>query len=367
MDTVLQEQINTAINYRDVPMALEVLGLIKKGQASEVDHLTVLQLQYIRMKSMSERQLLSLLSSSILAAYTIPEFDLDDELQDYFDQLADPALEISVREEIISILEKSQEPIGSDSIAVRGIAVKPFIGNWISDYGDHPAHEGTKDAFTEMQYFNTSANVRKLSTEEKGIMQNVFQLYDHCRQAVAIWENIVIPKNPDEALKDFDAYELIPGLEDELAEERSRKQSNGVTTAQTPTPRPSPKPVTGNILDGMVQPTYVQPKSVSSQPTNRPSVEQFPPQPINQPPTREQQELLQRIAAQSPARMHSVDGAQVKNLINMRAVKPGGIVLNQKTNIELDKEKVRLDKAREKTTIDIQEKLEDLRKRNKKS
>ncbi len=168
------------------------------------------------------------------------------------------------------------------------------------------------------------------------------------------WNSIPTPKTEAEAFEEYDLYNFIPGLEDDLQIEKNPpavKQPPVVTApaAQPVPPQPAPTPAPAQAVPTPVVPT----------PEQRQAVEDI--------------SRSKRIpgnyngASQSQSdSISSADSAKIHDLINRNsaaALSKRGVTMDP-TNIKIEEERKRIDEERVKKTDEIQKKLAELRKRN---
>lgn len=353
MDQNLQNQIAEAINALDSSEAIAVLNMAKKNPALGLDHNSFLQLQYVRMNSLSPYKMLEVMKQSVLIAYTIPDFILDERIKSYVKQMEDILESVKFVRDVAAVLQASEELLGNKNININGVSMSPTVGNWLKDYLGIVTPDGEKSTFTELQYINTSSNVKILSAEQKEILKNLIKLNDDCLDMVEDWNSIPTPKTEAEAFEEYDLYNFIPGLEDDLQVEK-----NPPAVKQTPV-----------ITAPAAQPVPPQPVPVQA----------VRPQPAPVVPTPEQRQVVEDISrskripgnyngssqSQSDS-ISSADSAKIHDLINRNsaaALSKRGVTMDP-TNIKIEEERKRIDEERVKKTDEIQKKLAELRKRN---
>lgn len=334
MDTNLKTVIDRAINIQDSSDAIQVLSMLKKDPAQEIDHGLLLQLQYIRMNSLSPFKLLELMKESILVAYAIPDFDLGEKLKTYIDLMDDTVGEIKFMKDIINLFQSSEEILGSKSISINGSSDKPTIANWVRDYLTIHTEDGVKNAFTQLQYINTSENVKILNEAEKNVLKSLLKFNDYCIDVVERWENIAVPKTDKEAFQDYDLYQFIPGVEID-------KDSNDPDVVVTEYP----------TLDA------VNKTAINNPPLHKPIPQD-----------------LEYIAPAEPKEqhlpppknpVHLTDSSDLDDMMNRVPRQKMGVVRDP-TNIKIADEKQRMDQEQTMQAKRIQQKLSELRKRNTK-
>ena len=102
MELITQESIQEAIQYKDVRLAVLTLNWAKKHPDFKIDPQQDVQLKYVRINSLSVENLTKLLKTSILAAYTVPDFLLSDAIDEYVVELENIDQEIILFKNIIS-------------------------------------------------------------------------------------------------------------------------------------------------------------------------------------------------------------------------------------------------------------------------
>jgi hypothetical protein len=364
METDLQNTIDYAINTQDSPSAIRVLVMFKKNPDLNSDPHIAWQLRYVRMNSLTVEQLLKLMSESILTAYAIPDFDLDFRLKDYLEQIDNVAEEIKFYNGLLKVLDVSEEVLGKDNITLKGIAVKPTIGNWLDDFSSFPTGDHQKDALAEIEYLNKSSNIKTLTEPDRNILKNIIKMFDHAVQAIALYNSVEVPKSEHELYKDYDLYKLIPGLEGEEAE--SVTGNEDATESQSdiaPQPQEVPAPQSTVPEQSAPIPSPAPPTPIipTSTPEQRRTVEGI---------KKTQAKPVDYGSANKPSpNLSAADSAKIRDLINHKPptnVNDKRGVTMDPTNVKIDDEAKRLNQERAQQAAAIQKKLADLRQRNSK-
>lgn len=370
MTTELQNEITTAINTWDSPAAIHILSMAKKDPSLGLDPKIALQLRYVRMNSLSVEQLLRLMDESILAAFLLPDFDLDFRIKDYLEQIDNVGEEMKFYHGLLKVLDTSDEALGNENIALKGVSVKPTIGNWLEDFSSFPSSGREKDALAEIEYLNKSANVKSLTEADKNILKNIIKLYDHAVQNIALFDSIVVPKSEKDLYKDYDLYKLVPEMEEDLAEEAEFKKTGKLPVEEdleldevqqpepvSPTAQEPPRPAAPPTVEPTPAPAPAQ------TPTPRPSLDDISLTP------REPVKYKSNSSSTVEGPMSASDSAKIRGLINHKpGSKPNdkrGVTMDP-TNIKINEEEQRLNQARAQQSANIQSKLAELRKRNSK-
>ncbi len=192
----IQKTISEAITYLDQGRAREVLSYVSKNPSQKLDPADLIRLNYLRLTSIDEERALGLIKQSLLAAYSMEGYQLEQKLVDYIDQLEYIPDIMDFIYKLREIFETHTEQLGSKEIVIAGKSVQPIIGNWLADYQAF-AGKNSHDALLQIKYINSSANVRNLSTAEKKVLQSIIGIYDHLIRYIEMWESI-----PDEFPED---------------------------------------------------------------------------------------------------------------------------------------------------------------------
>lgn len=201
MDNTLT--INQIISRQDVSAAASTLAKFKHGKIKLSD-LDILKLKYIRMLSLDPDSALQLIKQSVIVTSDLPDFEFDKKIEDYVNNLEHVPLVIEFISKLLLILQKHSELLGSKSIQVNQSNDSPTIANWLKDYENWTLGKD-RDALTQINFINTSPNVKILTLQQKNFLQRIIKIYDLCKNYVEFWESI--PDTIDEAsLKEFKDY-----------------------------------------------------------------------------------------------------------------------------------------------------------------
>jgi hypothetical protein len=339
----IEQQIKEAINYHDNQLAWSILVQAAKQPEIKLSRQDYLQLSYLRMSSLDAEKLLSIIQESVLAAFAIPDFDLEAKIADYVEALDYVPAQVDFIIKLKSILVQHEEVLGAQKITLGDKAVTPTIANWIADF---ELSSATKDkgALGELRYVNTGQNSKLLTPEQREVLKRILNLYDRLAEYESFW-NELPEKLPEADMVEFENY-----IEKQFAlAEAENIPVQGIarpvlTTEAVGEPIPEAGIFTEQVDSGPEQEEARAPQ-----------------------PSAEQRRIMQDIAASAPADMkYGTDNASIHDIINRSPrYQKRGIVLDGGTNIKVDDEKKRLVEQREQKATDIQSKLEELRKRNK--
>ncbi len=336
MTPEIQQQIDEAIKYRDAQRAWEVLVAVSKDGTINLPRPDYLRLNYLRMNALDSDRVLALVKESVLEAYQIPEFDLDQRLADYFDLLDFTDVQIDFLYKLKAILADHQELLGNQKITVNGKQVSPTISNWIIDY-ESMINAESKDALGEMRYINTGANLKVLSVAQRKALQNILKMYDKISSLLDLYEEI--PDNiPPEEFARFQEWAT-----------KKFEEINGPETAPLPPPQPAVQPVAQPIAQSKPVPPKPRPqfnaKSASS-------------------PAADLKTIPVVLDSTTPKPASSIP---LQKDLDLSTAPKRGLIFDTPTNVNLDEE-VDFRKNRDKQIQQaqkIQAKLEELKKRKK--
>lgn len=204
MEATIVKQIKDAIFYHDRRASKAVLAMAAKNPYIVIPEKEKAQLYYVVINSLNSEKVLGLLQKSILTAYDIPDYNLDNKIVDYVELLDEVSLQIDFISSFKNILENHQELLGDSKIILSGEKQLQTIGNWIADYIFFNASQ-TGDAMSEMKYLNTSTNAKTLTLERRLVLQAILKLYDRLAQYVEFWK-LLPDKLPDDQLQEFETY-----------------------------------------------------------------------------------------------------------------------------------------------------------------
>ncbi len=350
MITDLEQSIQEAIQYKDQPEALEVLAYIKKNNQT-IDPKIIQQLSYIRLSSLSQLRTVDLFQQSVLAAYSIPDYVLSNEVVKYIQQIELVPDILQIAQQIKNILEKNSEILGTETIT-----------SLIKDYDMMPSN--SRDAFSQTKFLNSSSKTKLLSKEGLQILNDILKVYDYCWRIVDFWklldempeEELAKHVNPNEDWRDL----LPPELDDSTAGkiidniDKTRSQRPAIprpiptmtdinpvgiapiVPVQTP---PPPASLTDNKAQSLPEGMFVD--EITGE-VSKPTVNPKPP-------------IKVKLATEQTG------GAKIHDLIN--SGKRG--IVRDPTNIQLDEEKQRVQKIRDRQAGAIQDKLAALRNKKK--
>jgi hypothetical protein len=329
IDEKFQTELNDIFLTQDSSGAISWIKKLKsQGDLDSSSQQIISQLQFIRIASLPIDEVIELLKSKISVAYSIPEYNLADKIEWYIDQKEIYLDRVDMCKKIKSVLEEHKAFIGTENIDIKGQQLPPTIANWLKDYYSWPAKGEQRDALSQLEFINKSANTKKLSPVEIEVLKNILKLSDFVNNLVADWDAVPTPKNESEISQGFDLYNFIPGLE---VEEDYTPAPAVKTTEQ---PKPPMKQTAIPELKPQIRPMDLP----------RPSILTLPSE-------------MTKSAAEAP------EPAPAPKPAPLPQSKPG--VVKDPTNIVVADEQERLEQERKLKSESIARKLADLKARNK--
>ncbi|MCC7356862.1 MAG: hypothetical protein IT410_04620 [Candidatus Doudnabacteria bacterium] len=223
----LHEKVDDVLRYKSLREAGKLTSFIKQylkeqkvdaEMSAALDHYLVL-LAFIRILSISETQLFSLLRTNIQDSYSIPDYELRETLADRFSLLNFPEDGAEFLTKVTESLEANTEKFGTQT-----------IGGWVKLYSQSVTRNSEKSGFNMVQFLQK--NGTGLKEDQKVILLEVFKIYDSGKKWLAKYEALPVAQSeadiPENVLLD-----MIYGKEDE--EEKD----------QPPSPTKRPQPVDG--------------------------------------------------------------------------------------------------------------------------
>lgn len=200
----LQQQVAEAIQYHDNQLAWQILVQVAKQKNLTLPREDSLKLNYLRMNSLDSGKVLLLMQESILVAFTIPEFNLEQKIIDYVELLDYVPAQVDFVKKLRAILENHQELIGSTKIKIDDKMLQPSLANWILDF-NRSIQQSDRTVLNEIRYLNTFPNPKILDSEQREMLKMILRLYDRLVQYDELWEDL--PDTlPDSELKNFEEY-----------------------------------------------------------------------------------------------------------------------------------------------------------------
>lgn len=245
----LHQLVDDVLRYKNLREAGKLTSFIKQYQKEQkvdaemsvaLEHYLVL-LAFIRILSISDTQLFSLLRSNIQDSYAIPDYELRETLADRFSLLDFPEDGAEFLTQVTASLEANTEKLGNQT-----------IGGWVKMYSQSTTRNPEKSGFDMVQFLQK--NGTGLKEDQKVILLEVFKIYDSGKKWLANYDALPVAQSEADIPEDV-LLDMIYGTEDK--EEQSpvivkRPQSvDGLKPQQTtrasqsvpPTPIPSPVPL----------------------------------------------------------------------------------------------------------------------------
>jgi hypothetical protein len=345
MNNINSYNLNMALQTHDQATAIALLG--DPHIKTSLNATEILQLQYVRMHSLSVTVLLQLLNKSMLVAYSVPEFNLYQEVVAYQEQMNFSTEEIDLIKGVLDVLKHNQEKLGNQNIVMANKTTVPTISHWLLDY-DNFRGSNERTALDQMKYLNNASNIKILTKEQNLILQNLIQLYDYCNRFLDLWQLIPDDADPVELSKLFTPRDFLAPI---------IGSKEFYDTDFTDHPAPLADVIGGGNVSKSLEPVINKPpKSFNNQPKD--TVASKPLQPTV--PVKDQ------LSAEPDFHI------RLSKDLDLKPQPKKGLVFDQSTNVDMTEElrlrqerslqeQARLELA--KKQADIQIKLQELKKR----
>lgn len=234
----LHEKVDDVLRYKNIREAGKLTSFIKQyrkeqkvdaGMSAALEHYLVL-LAFIRILSISETQLFSLLRTNIQDSYAIPDYELREALADRFSLIDFPEDGAEFLTHVTESLEANTEKLGNQT-----------IGGWVKLYTESTARNPQKSGFDMVQFLQK--NGASLSEDQKVILLEIFKIYDSGKRWLAKYEALPVAQSEAD-IPDSVVLEMLYGKEDEAEQPAAtvkRPQSvDGLKPQQPRTSQPTP-------------------------------------------------------------------------------------------------------------------------------
>lgn len=250
----LEGELNDAVAYSELNIALKAISKIKKVLAEENLSLTERQklesmlpyFQWVAFGSISEEKGFELVRDHLDIALSFPDFDLEEQIAKKVDLLFLEEFQIDSMRRYADAFKNCKAKLGNSPIVIDGQRVEPTIKNWLLDRASFSKNNSGSN-LDEVRYLNQSPNCQKLSEEEKQDLLQVIKVYNGILVSIQSYNSL--PRTTDEklAFKDFNLYDWLPGLTVTKPKNiaansplgRQRQEILGVGIAATETPKPA--------------------------------------------------------------------------------------------------------------------------------
>lgn len=181
----------------DIGQVLTSLYNLLRQIPSFVDERPDLFREYLRMLTVLKGSMLSNMSDSDMAAFLkedllfaleVPDFELEDKLNDVFALARGFPVRIDVlRKLFFHALEENLEYLGTSGLQINNEDIErpPTIRNWILDYNQFAASLASptvqqikRGGVERAAYITQSENVRNLTDDERQILLRLLEIYD---------------------------------------------------------------------------------------------------------------------------------------------------------------------------------------------
>lgn len=310
----------------------------------------------MHIRNIANRDMLNLMQSNL--QFFLRYADLSNELKRrfYYDNVVLP--EENWSQPFIDALRQNKELIGSTDITLDNKPQKPYVSNWLHDFDlANTTTANDKSAFNLVKYFNQSANAKSLKEDERQKIALILKLYQWLLFPSASEAEVDAYEAQD--LENSPAYlELIQSAPLSISSAESEPVAPVERQDRPPQPPRQPAPVQ-DIVRKRPDPSVPAPE-LRTQRDASVIVERPVPTPLKPKPA------MPPLAPEPKVASPSNPSLNVQDLLrrrDMSASDGSGLVLGQKSNVEVDEIGQRLQAERVKRTNSIDKKLEALKSR----
>lgn len=228
-------------------------------------------------------------------------------------------------------LEGDSEEIGSEPLNLSSGAVRPAVSNWLKAFGEFRSAGGVRSTYNIAYFVTNHPQATKLPDSEKAVLADILRLYAWILRPEIFPDEIEHFEKEREAYYDSVKNDLIAIAKKSVVKQpQAAIDAVKISKVQAP---PESSLTQSNVKLGGVVLGSVKPKTVDDK-----SAPFKVPEPVA--------EIDKQFA------------------IGLGKTELGGLVVNEGTNIEINLEAKRLQEERNQQMQSIQNKLEELRKRN---
>jgi hypothetical protein len=183
---VVQRLVGEAVRCNHISDSLELIHRLRLAenlkptdpQTYNFYHRLVILLKFVSFILRKPKNARSLFGESIVEALRA-KVEVVSNLRDYFDLYEKGfGVDKEKRRELIFSLENNKEHIGQQPIVLEEERVVPTLQNWLKSYNASQPLTVGRSKFNQINYLNTSSNVRLLSLADKRILAKILEIYD---------------------------------------------------------------------------------------------------------------------------------------------------------------------------------------------
>lgn len=231
----LVQQAQEAVDYSDLRLASESSAQIKKilaegtleaSQKDVFDDLLVM-LKYVRILAISDAEFYDLIQNHLLASYIIPDFDTVEAIGNRFtlyDFLDDKAEFLKA---ILEALQKNQEEIGKGLIVLNNTELSPTISNWIKMYDLSPSKSALRNQLDAVSFLNKLNPKIKLTETDKQMLLETLKIYNGTKNWIAEYDSLPVAGDNEEFTQE-DLLKMMEGEPREVAKTLNLPKANSI-------------------------------------------------------------------------------------------------------------------------------------------
>jgi len=135
---------------------------------------------FLALSILPEKNILDLFTNNLRGAFTIPNYNLWENLKKYLIGIPDYDSRDRIKLEIKNILLKNKTKVTKSNLILNQKEVTGTIENWLADYHINVG-TGVVDRLAFEQYFINSPNIKELSPDESSRLKSLFQFYERLK------------------------------------------------------------------------------------------------------------------------------------------------------------------------------------------
>jgi len=219
----LELDLADAVSFSDINLGLKSIVLIEKilsEDESSLDETTKGKLvfllhrfQWIVFSNLGDETCLELVENFLQIPFEFSEYSLTEQIAKKITQIGLEENQISFMDKMIESLEKSNMKLGNKNITVEGKQVEPTIGNFLKDFASMPTKSTLKTNLDEVKFTTYSKNFGLLSENDKRKLLEIIKIYNSIKNNIIKYKSLPVTTNEAEAFKDFNLYKWLPGLD----------------------------------------------------------------------------------------------------------------------------------------------------------
>ena len=183
----LEEIFKSTYEFSDLDVAKKIYDNLNKVLTKEEErknpelfkkyqHLKA-KYGFVCLATLSEKQILDLLESHLAVMLEIPEYNLWENLKKYLVVFYDYKERDRIKNEIKNILIKNKARITKTNLLLDNRETAGTLDNWLRDYHIYLGL-GPADRLKFTEYFVSSLNIKRATTEEKERIKFLFNFYE---------------------------------------------------------------------------------------------------------------------------------------------------------------------------------------------